>query len=355
MRPANEFPPDDTGYGFDNIGDVLTVSPMLMEKYLRAANTVAGKALDTSTLERIDLELGAKKFWNQKGETKEWEGVRWFHSNADAATKFTAPASGTYFLKLHVSATQAGPDVAKLKLQVDGKDMGAFDITARYRGDKGPWQTIRQELQLGSGEHKIVVGFVNDFSDPQNPDPEKRDRNLVLDHLDIEGPFGLLPPRGTRLVQWLLDGKPAGLPAMKLSGEDFERGEGNSSRDTGAIVLPSNGYVKHPDRNRQGRQVSFRRQSGCPAGRQRTGEVRRALGRQKRRLLLRHGQGSGAAVVQNRGRSPVRQTRGAGLVFERLLRRKDAPGPELLAASVHHRGPARSALRNRQHGASRAR
>ncbi|HRH98394.1 MAG TPA: DUF1587 domain-containing protein, partial [Prosthecobacter sp.] len=246
LRPANEFPPDDTGYGFDNIGDVLTVSPMLMEKYLRAANTVAGKALDTSTLERIDLELGAKKFWNQKGDTKEWEGVRWFHSNADAATKFTAPASGTYFLKLHVSATQAGPDVAKLKLQVDGKDMGAFDITARYRGDKGPWQTIRQELQLGAGEHKIVVSFVNDFSDPQNPDPEKRDRNLVLDHLDIEGPFGLLPPRGTRLVQWLLDGKPAGLPAMKLSGEDFERGEGNSSRDTGAIVLPSNGYVKHP-------------------------------------------------------------------------------------------------------------
>jgi hypothetical protein len=32
-----EFPPDDTGYGFDNIGDVLTVSPMLLEKYLAAA------------------------------------------------------------------------------------------------------------------------------------------------------------------------------------------------------------------------------------------------------------------------------------------------------------------------------
>src|SRR5690349_664045 len=32
--PVNEeLPPDDTGYGFDNIGDVLTVSPMLLEKY----------------------------------------------------------------------------------------------------------------------------------------------------------------------------------------------------------------------------------------------------------------------------------------------------------------------------------
>jgi len=245
MRPANEFPPDDTGYGYDNIGDVLSVSPLLMEKYIRAANAVAEKAFDTSDVERIDLELGAKKFWNQKGETKEWDGIRWFHSNAEAATKFTAPATGTYVLKLRVSATQAGPDAAKLALRIGDKELGEFDVTARYNGDKGPWQTITKEVQLNGGEHKILVRFLNDFSDPQNPDPDKRDRNLALDKIDIEGPFGLLPPRGTRLVQWLLDGKPAGLPAMKLSGEDFERGEGDSGRDTGAIYLASSGYVKH--------------------------------------------------------------------------------------------------------------
>ncbi len=245
LRPASQFPPDDTGYGYDNIGDVLTVSPMLMEKYIRAAATVADKALDTSEVERLDLELRAQKFWNQKGETKEWEGIRWFHSNADAATKFTAPASGTYVLQLRVSATQSGPDVAKLALRVDDKELGTFDVTARYHGDKGPWQTIRQEIPLKGGEHKIVVRFLNDFSDPQNPDPDKRDRNLALDKINVEGPFGLLPPKGTRLVQWLLDGKPAGLPAMKLSGEDFEKGEGDAGRDTGAIYLASSGYVKH--------------------------------------------------------------------------------------------------------------
>ena len=246
MRPATEFPPDDTGYGYDNIGDVLSVSPLLMEKYIRAANAVAEQAFDTSEVERIDLELGAKKFWNQKGETKEWDGVRWFHSNAEAATKFTAPASGTYVLKLRVSATQAGPDAAKLALHVGDKELGEFDVTARYHGEKGPWQTIKKEVQLNGGEQKIVVRFTNDFSDPQNPDPDRRDRNLAIDKIEIEGPFGLLPPRGTRLVQWLLDGKPAGLPAMKLSGEDFERGEGDSNRDTGAIQLASSGYVKHP-------------------------------------------------------------------------------------------------------------
>jgi mono/diheme cytochrome c family protein len=40
-EPTDEFPADDVGYGFDNIGDVLTVSPLLMEKYLAAAEKIA--------------------------------------------------------------------------------------------------------------------------------------------------------------------------------------------------------------------------------------------------------------------------------------------------------------------------
>ena len=33
FKTTEEFPADDTGYGFDNIGDVLSVSPLLLEKY----------------------------------------------------------------------------------------------------------------------------------------------------------------------------------------------------------------------------------------------------------------------------------------------------------------------------------
>ena len=33
------------GYGFDNIGDVLTLPPLLMEKYLSAAEQIAAKAI----------------------------------------------------------------------------------------------------------------------------------------------------------------------------------------------------------------------------------------------------------------------------------------------------------------------
>ena len=47
FRPADDFPVDDSGYGFDNIGDVLTVSPVLMEKYLTAAGKIARAAVVT--------------------------------------------------------------------------------------------------------------------------------------------------------------------------------------------------------------------------------------------------------------------------------------------------------------------
>ena len=45
FRATDEFPPDDSGYGFDNIGDVLTVSPTLMQKYLAAAETIAARVV----------------------------------------------------------------------------------------------------------------------------------------------------------------------------------------------------------------------------------------------------------------------------------------------------------------------
>src|SRR5438477_10320478 len=46
-KTTEEFPADDTGYGFDNIGDVLSVSPLLLEKYLQAAQTIVTAAVPT--------------------------------------------------------------------------------------------------------------------------------------------------------------------------------------------------------------------------------------------------------------------------------------------------------------------
>lgn len=52
FQPADDFPADDVGYGFDNIGDVLSLSPMLMEKYM----TAAGKILDLAMAAPAELQ-----------------------------------------------------------------------------------------------------------------------------------------------------------------------------------------------------------------------------------------------------------------------------------------------------------
>ena len=45
ITPADAFPADDVGYGFDNIGDVLSLQPILLEKYMAAADRVLDAAL----------------------------------------------------------------------------------------------------------------------------------------------------------------------------------------------------------------------------------------------------------------------------------------------------------------------
>jgi hypothetical protein len=45
VRPADDFPADDAGYGFDNIGDVLSMPPVLFERYMEAADKVLEAAL----------------------------------------------------------------------------------------------------------------------------------------------------------------------------------------------------------------------------------------------------------------------------------------------------------------------
>jgi len=45
LHLADDFSQDDSGYGFDNIGDVLSLSPALMEKYLASAEKIARTAV----------------------------------------------------------------------------------------------------------------------------------------------------------------------------------------------------------------------------------------------------------------------------------------------------------------------
>jgi mono/diheme cytochrome c family protein len=66
FKPADDFPSDDVGYGFDNIGDVLTMSPLLMEKYFNAADKIVDEVFQTPALkkkimsQKVDAQASAK-------------------------------------------------------------------------------------------------------------------------------------------------------------------------------------------------------------------------------------------------------------------------------------------------------
>jgi hypothetical protein len=57
-----QLPADDIGYGFDNIGDVLNVSPMLMEKYVQAAQTIVSQGVEINPRTMAVLTVPGSKF-----------------------------------------------------------------------------------------------------------------------------------------------------------------------------------------------------------------------------------------------------------------------------------------------------
>jgi len=91
FRPADDFPTDDFGYGFDNIGDVLTLSPALMEKYMTAARKVARLAIEGEQPPKMALR---DRHTNSSRRPGEFTWQRKFLWDADyvirieAATKY---------------------------------------------------------------------------------------------------------------------------------------------------------------------------------------------------------------------------------------------------------------------------
>ncbi len=71
FQPADDFPADDVGYGFDNIGDVLSMPPILLEKYLAAAEKIVAAAFkDPELRKRIVLQEPAADNKNRRETTR---------------------------------------------------------------------------------------------------------------------------------------------------------------------------------------------------------------------------------------------------------------------------------------------
>ncbi len=100
FRPADDFPVDDSGYGFDNIGDVLSISPMLMEKYMAAAEMISRRAIMTDRA--VNPTLARYSAPRSAGERRQiGSAARLPYSPEGRLTvRHVFPAAGEYELEL---------------------------------------------------------------------------------------------------------------------------------------------------------------------------------------------------------------------------------------------------------------
>ena len=186
LTPADEFPQDDVGEGFDNIGDVLSVPPLLMEKYLDAAEQVAAAVIDTRDFSKgLTQTFNADRTESTAGGDPEGEGFRMLGSTGSVSATVETSSEGKYKIRIRALATQAGDEDAKMALQIDGQHVHEFEVKGHRKAN---W--FEQDVTLSAGSHKIGGAFLNDFYDPEAEDKRRRDRNLAIGIIEVIGPEG---------------------------------------------------------------------------------------------------------------------------------------------------------------------
>ena len=143
---AAEFPPDDTGHGFDNIGDVLTLSPLLLEKYIAAASRSSSGTVPTTR--RTVAEHNASPAGSSTarvrpqatGESATGPLSLSYYEPAAVSTTFRVEHAGRYQLVLDLTANERFVDgvfdynKCRLIFKVDGENCPSRNSAGRTAG-----------------------------------------------------------------------------------------------------------------------------------------------------------------------------------------------------------------------------
>ncbi|HEY1877301.1 MAG TPA: DUF1592 domain-containing protein, partial [Rhizomicrobium sp.] len=114
---SKDLPVDDTGYGFDNIADVLTVSPTLMDRYMNVAGKIARLATGEASKKPVttDYKITKDLFENAFGVASYNERSSDdlpINSRGGGAFKFYAPYDATYVIQVYLnSGTQTEAEI----------------------------------------------------------------------------------------------------------------------------------------------------------------------------------------------------------------------------------------------------
>jgi uncharacterized protein DUF1592/uncharacterized protein DUF1588/uncharacterized protein DUF1585/uncharacterized protein DUF1587/uncharacterized protein DUF1595/cbb3-type cytochrome c oxidase subunit III len=204
-----EFPPDDTGNGFDNIGDVLSLSPLLLEKYLQAADTIiTGVVPQTSRVTPVVTATGrdfrdfdpARGFQAPEGEDggrparpEEGRPIPYAETlSVGHVFKVTRDAKYQVAFNLGIKGPfNFDPSRCRLVVTIDGETchdepLGWFDHrTVQFSRDED-WK---------AGPHEVVIAMspLSPAMMPpgaEGPDPEdKQHLEVRIESVQVRGPF----------------------------------------------------------------------------------------------------------------------------------------------------------------------
>jgi mono/diheme cytochrome c family protein len=206
FRADKDFPSDDSGGGFDNMSEVLTISPVLMEKYLSAAEQIAARAIGADPLpaKPIQIEYAYKDRKVRRIDASTIELTHRVDFDAEYDLRFG----------LQGERAPAGKPVL-LGFWMDGKLLESKMVETKPSGLVyfDPYSEESMHLYLPAGDHVFRMGFIDDDFVKGLSDRDKYDRkkNKFADSVVFTGPFASKvekPSRKKILICDLTGGRP---------------------------------------------------------------------------------------------------------------------------------------------------
>ncbi len=225
FRTDEEFPADDTGYGFDNIGDVLTTSPLLLEKYMQAAETIVAKAVPLASRIIPERRIETKAF---SEEAKEDEMVISLYDSADLTGEVTIRDPGTYrvILDANVRGSFAfDPGRAEFAWQVDGKP--ALEQELQWKSSLQLEASTEVKWEAGTYPLRLTLDPLvgKDQIPEEKPGDGPPSVTLRFRGATVQGPlereFGTIPPNYDRF--FTRSSVPEGAEERRIYAEEILR------------------------------------------------------------------------------------------------------------------------------------
>ena len=175
FQPADDFPADDSGYGFDDIGDVLTLSPMLFERYLAAAEKVMSLAIlndHKPRPEKINVDLMTIEGGPKTGSTPI---ARKIDENV-STVQIDMPVAGDYNLKLVLESQKVGADPTEMEWKFDGQPLRTLELSGRKDFKEAIKGTVHVDK---AGPHTIMLHVLNPLAPADGPKEKQnpKDKN----------------------------------------------------------------------------------------------------------------------------------------------------------------------------------